>query len=182
MFNLLSVAVLLPIEIFTDYLQFSSGIFVNFLIRNNPNAKEPKLLSTITQPIIDAIIQIDKHMLDSIATNKSFENATLVKRLCKKNLKNGTETIFFEENCSFIFSNIYWPEWLIGTILLVASLVILSTCLIFLVKLMTSLLNGPVAKIIQRLINSDFPGIFKYLTGFVAIIVFYFFNLKIFQY
>lgn len=172
MFNLLSVAVLLPTEILTNYLQFSSGVLVNILIRNNPNAKEPKMLSAITQPLTDSIIQIDKHVLDSIATNKSYENFTLIKRVCKASFKNENEIVYFEKPCKFLFSTIYWPEWLTGTILLIASLVILSTCLVLLVKIMSSLLNGPVAKIVQRLINSEFPGIFKYLTGFVAIMVF----------
>ncbi len=39
------------------------------------------------------------------------------------------------------------------------------------VKILNSLFLGSVAKILQRVVNSDFPGPFKYLTGYVAIIV-----------
>ena len=43
------------------------------------------MLNAITKPLTNAIIQIDKSVLDSIASNKAgFENASLIRRVCKK--------------------------------------------------------------------------------------------------
>ena len=51
------------------------------------------------------------------------------------------------------------------------ALTILITCLILMVKVLKSLLQGPMAKVIQRTINADFPGKAAFLTGYVAIVV-----------
>ena len=85
MFNLLSVLILLPIEIAFQLLENVSHFLVGPLYHNNPNVKEPEMLNTITKPLTNAIIQIDKSVLDSIASNKAgFENASLIRRVCKK--------------------------------------------------------------------------------------------------
>ena len=128
MFNLLSVAVLLPVEMATNYLEIVSGLLVNPLKNHNPNAKEPEMLNAITKPLTNAIIQIEKSVLDKIATNQTSENT----------------------KCTFLFANSTWPEWSIGLILLLVSITILSTCLVMVVKIMSSLLIGPVAKLIQK--------------------------------
>lgn len=59
----------------------------------------------------------------------------------------------------------------IGALLLVISLFVIAVALIFMVKLLNSLLKGSVAKVVKKFINSDFPGLFKYLTGYVAILI-----------
>ena len=84
MFNLLSVAVLLPIEIAFQFLERISLFLVSPISHNNPHVKEPEMLNALTKPLTEAIIQIDKSVLDSIASNKpGFENATLIRRVCK---------------------------------------------------------------------------------------------------
>ena len=72
---------------------------------------------------------------------------------------------------TFLFSYVAWPEWLVGLIILIFSLIGLSMCLVFMVKILGSIFQGPVAKLIQKIVNSDLPGPFRYLTGLVAIIV-----------
>lgn len=63
------------------------------------------------------------------------------------------------------------PEWGVGLILLIASLIVLCGCLIGMVKLLNSVFQGPVAKLLQKIVNADFPGPFRYFTGYVAILV-----------
>lgn len=189
MFNLLSVGILLPIEVAFGYLETVTDAIVKPISHNNPNAKEPEMLNAITKPLTEAIIQIDKHILDSIATNKSFENASLIKRLCKNRdfshklvelslneTLNANDTSYAIENseyvpCKFLFNSVMWPEWLIGLLLLIASLITLSACLVTMVKILSSIFNGPVAKVIQKVVNSDLPGVFKYFTAILAISV-----------
>ena len=60
---------------------------------------------------------------------------------------------------------------LIGAILLVVSLLILCVCLISMVKLLHSMLQGSIAKMIKKTLNADFPGCFSWLTGYVAILI-----------
>ena len=62
-----------------------------------------------------------------------------------------------------------WPEWGVGILLLAVSLLVLCSCLIIMVKILSSIFNGPVAKIIQKVVNSDLPGKWRYLTSPMAI-------------
>ena len=64
-----------------------------------------------------------------------------------------------------------WPEWAVGLLLLIVSLVVLCSCLIALVKILSSIFNGPVAKLIQKVVNADLPGKWKYLTSPMAILL-----------
>ena len=71
----------------------------------------------------------------------------------------------------YLFESLKWPEWCIGILLLIGSLLVLITCLLFMVKILNSVFQGPVAKILQKIVNSDLPGPFRHLTGFIAIMV-----------
>ncbi|CAH1773675.1 unnamed protein product [Owenia fusiformis] len=73
--------------------------------------------------------------------------------------------------CSFMFYDTGLSDMVIGFLLLAVALFLLCTCLVLLVKLLHSILNGNIAKIIKKTINADFPGKLKFLTGYVAIIV-----------
>ncbi|XP_059167470.1 sodium-dependent phosphate transport protein 2B-like [Physella acuta] len=75
--------------------------------------------------------------------------------------------------CEFLFKGIYYTlnDKAIGAIMLVISLTILSLCLVAIVKLLHSLLQGPIALIIKKFIYADFPGPLGYLTGYLAIII-----------
>lgn len=64
-----------------------------------------------------------------------------------------------------------WPEWAVGLLLLIVSLVVLCSCLIALVKILSSIFNGPVAKLIQKIVNADLPGKWKYFTSPIAILL-----------
>lgn len=58
-----------------------------------------------------------------------------------------------------------------GIILLITSLVILCCCLVGMVKVLNSMMKGPIAKTLKRMVNADFPGCFRFLTGYVAILI-----------
>lgn len=84
-------------------------------------------------------------------------------------------------NCAFcfyfagdyLFRGLYptLSDKAVGGILLVISLAILCLCLVCIVKLLHSLLQGPMAMIIKKFINADFPGLFGYFTGYLAILI-----------
>lgn len=177
MFNLLTVLIMLPLELSCQYLERFSGVLVAPLKAtkgNSTGGKEPELLGAITKVLVDAIIQIDKRVLDSIASNASFEADSLIKRVCHNNKFNENSTTMnntIDTKCSFLFANVDWADWVIGLILLLVSLLLLSSCLVGMVKILSSIFTGPVSLIIQKVVNSDLPGVFKYFTGFIVISV-----------
>ncbi|XP_070426347.1 sodium-dependent phosphate transport protein 2A isoform X1 [Equus przewalskii] len=75
------------------------------------------------------------------------------------------------EKCNHIFVDTGLPDLAVGLILMAGSLVLLCTCLILLVKMLNSLLKGQVAKVIQKVINTDFPAPFTWATGYFAMVV-----------
>ncbi|CAJ0926180.1 unnamed protein product [Ranitomeya imitator] len=200
MFNWLTVIILLPIELGTGYLfHVSNAIIKSFNIHNGANA--PDILKVITRPFTDLIIMLDSKVIaGNAAGNPEYANSSLIKRWCVTNETTVTEHIpatnltncsavtcftnasgtFIENNvtikqnverCYHIFAQVNLSDIGVGFILLTASLLVLCTCLILIVKLLNSVLKGQIAHVIKKIINADFPFPFSWLTGYLAIIV-----------
>ncbi|XP_010844857.1 PREDICTED: sodium-dependent phosphate transport protein 2A isoform X2 [Bison bison bison] len=183
-FNWLSVLVLLPLEAATGYLHCITRLVVaSFNIRGGRDA--PDLLKIITEPFTKLIIQLDKSVITSLASgDESLRNHSLIRVWCypdptevptpmpraeantSRMLRNATL-----EKCNHIFVDTGLPDLAVGLILLAGSLALLCTCLILLVKMLNSLLKGQVAKVIQKVINTDFPTPFTWATGYFAMVV-----------
>ncbi|KAG8510303.1 Sodium-dependent phosphate transport protein 2B [Galemys pyrenaicus] len=163
-FNWLSVFVLLPLEAATHYLETLTNLIVEtFHFKNGEDA--PALLKVITDPFTKLIIQLDKKVINQIAMNdESAKNKSLVKIWCK----TFTNMVSF---CQHIFVNFSLPDYAVGIILLIASLLVLCGCLIMIVKLLGSVLKGQVAVVIKKTLNTDFPFPFAWVTGYLAILV-----------
>ncbi|MGH0172929.1 UNVERIFIED_CONTAM: hypothetical protein FKN15_064556 [Acipenser sinensis] len=200
-FNFLSVLVLLPLEVASGYLYYISQLLVDtFNLKSGENA--PDMLKVITDPLTKIIIQLDKSVINGIATgDPAARNKSLIKIWCKtktivteKNitvpgvanctsavdcwtdgnftwtLKNVSETINLDK-CDHIFANASLPDLVIGLILLALSLAVLCSCLILIVKLLNTMLKGQVARVIKKILNTDFPFPFSWVTGYIAIVV-----------
>ncbi|XP_071768922.1 sodium-dependent phosphate transport protein 2B [Centroberyx gerrardi] len=197
-FNWLSVLILLPLEVATGVLYKLTKLLIDsFNIQGGDNA--PDLLNVITDPLTDSIIQLDKSVISGIATgDPAARNKSLIKTWCKTetnttymnvtvetctgsalcwvegNLtwtqKNMSETIYLKR-CPHIFANANLPDLAVGLILLALSLLVLCTCLILIVKLLNSMLKGQVAVVIKKVLNTDFPFPFAWVTGYIAIVV-----------
>ncbi|XP_055969082.1 sodium-dependent phosphate transport protein 2A [Sorex fumeus] len=179
-FNWLSVLVLLPLEAVTGYLHHVTGLVVaSFNIRGGQDA--PDLLKIITEPFTKLIIQLDKSVITSIAIgDESLRNHSLIRIWCSsdtaeapRSSANSSRTLGNAslEKCHHMFVDTGLPDLAVGLILLAGSLVVLCTCLILLVKMLNSLLKGQVAKVIQKVINTDFPAPFTWVTGYFAMVV-----------
>nr|XP_055061730.1 solute carrier family 34 member 2a [Misgurnus anguillicaudatus] len=189
-FNWLSVLILLPLEAASGYLvKLTELIVKSFHIQTGENA--PDLLNVITDPLTKSIIELDESVLSGSAIgDPEAKNKSLIKIWCHtaKNttlqnvtaenctifscweLKNVTEIINIKK-CNHIFVNTNLSDLAVGLILLFGSLLILCTCLILIVKLLNSMLKGQVAVVIKKIINTDFPFPFGWLTGYIAILV-----------
>ena len=172
-FNWLSVIILLPLEAASKYLfHLSNAIIESLNLKTNEAAKKD-LLKVVTKPFTSLIIQLDKKIITKIALGEiKDESISLIKTSCKSTTNKTTNaTIKLPNSCEFLFYNTGLSDTSVGIILLVIALVILCLCLIFIVKLLHSLLKGQIAKAIKKTMNADFPKPFHHLTGYLAIIV-----------
>ncbi|XP_035509562.1 solute carrier family 34 member 2b [Morone saxatilis] len=197
-FNWLSVLILLPLEVATGVLyKLTDKLIKSFNIQTGENA--PDLLNVITDPLTNSIIQLDKSVITGIATgDPAARNKSLIKIWCKKETNTtfwnatvescpaggvcwmeGNQTwtqmnsswTDYQEKCKHIFVNANLPDLAVGLILLALSLLVLCTCLILIVKLLNSMLKGQVAVVIKKVLNTDFPFPFAWVTGYIAILV-----------
>nr|XP_021494805.1 sodium-dependent phosphate transport protein 2A [Meriones unguiculatus] len=181
-FNWLSVLALLPLEAATGYLHHVTGLVVaSFNIRGGRDA--PDLLKVITEPFTRLIIQLDKSVITSIAVgDESLRNHSLIRIWCHTDPTEASTSMSraeanaslantTREKCNHIFVDTGLPDLAVGLILLAGSLVVLCSCLILLVKMLNSLLKGQVANVIQKVINTDFPAPFTWVTGYFAMVV-----------
>uniref|UniRef100_A0A9J8AMM7 Sodium-dependent phosphate transport protein 2B n=1 Tax=Cyprinus carpio carpio TaxID=630221 RepID=A0A9J8AMM7_CYPCA len=189
-FNWLSVLVLLPLEVASGYLyRLTKLIIDSFNIQTGADA--PDLLKVITEPLTKNIIELDTSVIRDIATgDPAARNKSLVKiwcktekitvRMCKLVNKCSTPTnsdkhrvyMYIQiQICTHMFVYANLPDLAVGLILLALSLLALCTCLILIVKLLNSMLKGQVAVVIKKVLNTDFPFPFAWVTGYIAILV-----------
>lgn len=195
-FNWLSVLILLPIEIASGYLfHLTNAIVDSFNLESGEDA--PDMLKVITEPLTKGIIQLDKKVIQEIANgDPAAQNKSLIKRdcgtkmwvnasvpgkencttsrLCWTDENNVTWTEIQEQvkaTCAHLFAKANLPDLAVGLILLALSLLVLCTCLILIVKLLNSMLKGQVSVAIKKVINTDFPFPFSWLTGYLAMLV-----------
>lgn len=198
-FNWLSVLVLLPLEVATGYLYEVTKLIIDSFQFESGEA--PDLLNVITDVLTNSIIQLDQAVIDGLATGNVPANASLIKKYCKTSTvttlmnvtvpgpenctsptlcwtdgnytyttKNISETIGIEK-CKHLFVDVPLSDLAVGLILLALSLLVLCSCLILIVKLLNSMLKGQVAGVIKKILNTDFPFPFGWVTGYIAIVV-----------
>uniref|UniRef100_A0A3Q2FRH2 Sodium-dependent phosphate transport protein 2A n=1 Tax=Cyprinodon variegatus TaxID=28743 RepID=A0A3Q2FRH2_CYPVA len=163
-FNWLSVLVLLPLEVMSGIITRLSQQLVS-VFKLQAEEEAPELLKIITEPLTKLIIQLDKCVITEIALgNEGLRNRSLVKEWCP------TDTALVIAG-RHLFASTELSDLTVGLILLAASLAALCTCLLLLVKLLNSLLQGQVAKVIHKVINTDLPHPFGWLAGYIAMFV-----------
>ncbi|XP_027864000.1 sodium-dependent phosphate transport protein 2A [Xiphophorus couchianus] len=182
-FNWLSVLVLLPLEVASGVITHLSQWLVS-VFRLQPGEEAPELLKVITEPVTKLIIQLDKCVITGIAMgNEVMRNRSLVKQWCRddtvlsagnKSAEDcglGSDLSSTHVKCRYLFASTELSDLTVGLILLAASLAVLCTCLLLLVKLLNSLLQGQMAKVIHKVINTDLPYPFGWLAGYIAMFV-----------
>ena len=184
-FNWLSVLIFLPLEVITHYLLHLTGKIIKVLPLTQKKGTNKKLLKKLTEPFTKLIIQLDKKIIEKIALgDKSAESKSLIKDCSPKEVietvnKTYNATTYYLENvttiesasCKFLFHGTSLSDTEVGIIILVLSIGLLCICLVSIVKVLHSMLRGQMAKIIKKTVNADFPGPFKHLTGYLAILV-----------
>ncbi|XP_074530351.1 sodium-dependent phosphate transport protein 2A-like [Halichoeres trimaculatus] len=182
-FNWLSVLALLPLEVASGLMTRLSHLLVtSFSLQ--PGEEAPELLKVITEPVTKLIIQLDKCVITGIAMgNEDMRNRSLVKEWCQTDRVMSAGNLSTENcgpthglaqsslKCRHLFVSTGLSDLSVGLILLAGSMVVLCFCLLLLVKLLNSLLQGHVAKVIHKVINTDLPFPFEWLAGYMAMFV-----------
>ena len=193
MFNILSVLVFLPIEVACGYLYITTEFLVTKMNLQGRSMSKKEFLKKLTNPFTKMIIQLDESVITRIAKgDKSAESQSLVKYWCDKGQEqivtvmqhnftlpsNSSSLIAINKTivvhskpCKFLLHGTGLSDSVIGLITLFASLLILCCCLVGIVKLLQSILQGRIAIIVKRTVNNDLPKPFGFLTGYCAIIV-----------
>nr|XP_020452628.1 sodium-dependent phosphate transport protein 2B-like [Monopterus albus] len=199
-FNWLSVLVLLPLEVATGYLYVVTKLIIDsFRIQSGEAPDLLNVITDIlTESIIqlDESVISGIAVGDPEARNKSlikkwcqtFTNTTLMNvtvpgpENCNSlshcwvdgnytfTLKNISETYNIQK-CKHLFVDVNLSDLVVGVILLTFSLLVLCSCLVLIVKLLNSMLKGQVAAVIKKILNTDFPFPFGWVTGYIAIAV-----------
>ncbi|XP_055364334.1 solute carrier family 34 member 2a [Betta splendens] len=199
-FNWLSVLVLLPLEVASGYLYVVTKLIIDSFHLESGEAPDllNVITDVLTESIIELDDSVIKGIAtgDPEARNKSlikrwcqtFTNTSLMNvtvpgpdnctspSLCWVDgndtftLKNVSETYYIKK-CTHLFVDVNLSDLAVGLILLALSLLVLCSCLILIVKLLNSMLKGQVAAVIKKILNTDFPFPFGWVTGYIAILV-----------
>ncbi|KAM9314824.1 solute carrier family 34 member 2a [Pholidichthys leucotaenia] len=199
-FNWLSVLVLLPLEAASGYLYEVTKLMIDSFKIESGEAPDLLNVITdlvteeiiqLDQSVINGIATGDPEVRNKSLIKRwcqTFTNYTLMNvtvpspenctspSLCWDDgnytftMKNISETYNIQK-CKHLFANVNLPDLAVGLILLSLSLLVLCSCLLLIVKLLNSMLKGQVAAVIKKIINTDFPFPFGWVTGYIAILV-----------
>ncbi|XP_017911731.1 PREDICTED: sodium-dependent phosphate transport protein 2C isoform X4 [Capra hircus] len=187
-FNWLTALVLLPLESAAAPLERLSALILG-AANLQPGGHAPDILKVLTQPLTHLIVQLDADVLMGSATGNAT-NRSLIKRWCGTREqtaagnsshcgaaaggpcpgKNGSASEG-PVPCRHLFAGTALADLAVGLILLAASLLVLCSCLVLIVKLLNSTLRGRVAQAVRTVINADFPRPFGWLSGYLAMLV-----------
>ncbi|XP_034872511.1 sodium-dependent phosphate transport protein 2C [Mirounga angustirostris] len=187
-FNWLTVLILLPLESATALLERLSALALGSG-NLQPGGQAPDILKVLTKPLTHLVVQLDTDRIASSATGNAT-NSSLIKRWCGTREvttpgnssdcgvatsgpcpENNSSVLVDHLPCHHLFVGTVLTDLAVGFILLAASLLLLCTCLVLIVKLLNSVLRGRVAQAVRKVINADFPFPFSWLSGYLAILV-----------
>ncbi|XP_036711844.1 sodium-dependent phosphate transport protein 2C [Balaenoptera musculus] len=186
-FNWLTALILLPLESAAAPLERLSALALG-AASLQPGGHAPDILKVLTRPLTRLIVQLDADVITGSGRGNAT-NSSLIKRWCGT---NGQTTAGNRSNCGaaaggpcperdspaaeeplpcrHLFEGTALADLAVGFILLAASLLVLCTCLVLIVKLLNSTLRGRIAQAVRTVINADFPFPLGWLSGYLAIL------------
>ncbi|XP_045878746.1 sodium-dependent phosphate transport protein 2C isoform X4 [Meles meles] len=187
-FNWLTALILLPLESATALLERLSGLALG-AGSLQPGGQAPDILKVLTRPLTHLVVQLDTDMITSSVTGNAT-NGSVIKRWCGTReltipgnssdcgptasgpcTESNSSVLVEQLPCQHLFVGTALTDLAVGFILLAASLLMLCTCLVLIVKLLNSVLRGRVAQAVRKVINADIPFPFSWLSGYLAILV-----------
>ncbi|XP_026135711.1 sodium-dependent phosphate transport protein 2A-like [Carassius auratus] len=200
-FNWLSVLVLLPVEVASGLVSYLAKVTVgSFQLHSGQEAPEllktitepfTRLIIQLDKSVITGIALGDESMRNHSLVKVWCKSSSFVSSVnvtsaaaqnCSTELHCGkdsdltwiTQNISSQintEKCQHLFVDSGLSDLAVGLILLASSLMVLCTCLLLIVKVLNSVLKGQVAKVIEGVINTDFPYPLGWLSGYLAMLM-----------
>eukprot|EP01134_Creolimax_fragrantissima_P005608 CFRG5608T1 len=167
MFNFLSVAILLPLEYVSKFLHEVSQATVDSM-GDIEGGEKINFLKTITKPLTNRIVRINKKLIEQIAREEDDEALDALMEESMVSWKYCDDDSSWFIYCPREGS---WSDAAVGATLLIWALAMLMICLILLVKVLQSVFNGPLSGVLRKAINLSFPGRWDILSGYVLILV-----------
>jgi solute carrier family 34 (sodium-dependent phosphate cotransporter) len=197
MFNLLTTSILLPLEIFSGFLFVISDKLTSLIpFENSASISQANFMAAILNPVTDAFFTLNSTAVDLLSSgNKNIKEVAL--KCCQTeivivynnntNLINETNSSLFDNMTISLYSNetrclkecTYWcmpmlksfGEGGTGLFWIILSVVVLISSLFGIVKVLSLLIVGPVAKGVRRALNASLPGKFKWFTQVILFMV-----------
>ena len=168
-FNLMTTAVLLPIEILTGFLYTVSHKLTDaFPLSNAAAIAQINFMSGILNPVTNLFILLNETSVDLLSKgNKDLKNVAL--RCCELDVEKNKCV----KECA------YWCMPMLrafgdggtGLFWILFSLFVLLASLFAIVKVFSLLIVGPIAKGVTKALNLSFPGRFKWLTQLILFVI-----------
>ena len=200
MFNLLTTSILLPVEILSHFLYVVSTALANLMPFDNVDQiAKANFMAFILNPVCNLFILLDNNAVNALANGSDITQVAL--RCCQSDTVkeyfnssiNLTTTLSPKTKSSFIMNNTndyinktvclkkctYWCMPMIegigdggtGLFWIILSIVVLIACLFGIVKVLSLLIVGPIAKGVRIAVNASFPKPFGWLTEIVLFII-----------
>ena len=195
MFNLLTTSILLPLEIFSGFLFVISDKLTGLIpFENSASISQANFMAAILNPVTDAFFTLNSTAVDLLSSgNKNIKEVAL--KCCQtetilvytNNTNLINETNSFDNMTISLYSNetrclkecTYWcmpmlksfGEGGTGLFWIILSVVVLISSLFGIVKVLSLLIVGPVAKGVRRALNASLPGKFKWFTQVILFLV-----------
>jgi len=152
-FNILTVVILLPVEVFTGLIErLSTSIVDAFGITDaSDKGNKQDFLKIITKPISSRILQVDKKLVTKIA--EELDPAKLAKLEKQSIITQG------QSKDNHVFMDTPMSDEAAGVLLIIVSLLFLSVCLMLLVKTLQSVFRGRAAIWIGKMLNLELKSI-----------------------
>ena len=197
MFNFLTTAVLLPIEILTNFLFVVSEKLTNAIpFENAEQIAKANFIGAILNPFTDAFIRLNNTAIDAL-TNGNSNITEIALRCCDErvllenqttlvnitNLEtNQTETknVTISTNVTKCFSQCNYlcmpmlkglGDAGTGLFWIIFSILVLIACLFGIVKVLSLLIVGPIAKGVRKGLNASLPGRMKWFTQVILFVI-----------
>lgn len=174
-FNYLTASVILTAEILFGFMTFLSEKLASLMPNDAESLKKINFVSALVDPFVKLFIKLDEAQIEAVNNGSNTKQIAL--RCCSKpvylqEIKNSTnpnQTISF--NVTGCVECNYWCMPMLkafgdggtGLFWIIISLVLLLSCLFSIVKVLSLIIVGPIAQMIRRAINAEFPGKFKFL-------------------
>ncbi|XP_074652283.1 sodium-dependent phosphate transport protein 2A-like [Tubulanus polymorphus] len=97
-FNWLSVIIFLPIEVASGYLYRLTSLIIKSGSLTNLRGSKQQFLKVVTKPFTRLIVQLDKQVIEMIATKRpGYKQAHILKKWCKISISSPSNNSLFQQ-------------------------------------------------------------------------------------